>query len=403
MDSLYPNTQYIKQCWRWFGPKDPCSLTHIRQAGATGVVTALHEIPCGEVWSVESIQARQSLLREAGLEWVVVESVPVHEDIKLARAGASQYIENYRQSLRNLAQCGLKTVCYNFMALTDWTRTQLDARHADGSESSLYNAVDSAAFDLFILCRPEAKQEIPEVIQCLAKDRFESMSDADKDALKKVILMGLPGTVDDLDLESFREGLRRYADLGKEGLFERLKGFLAAVLPVAEAHGIQMAIHPDDPPFPIYGLPRVCSSEADLKAIVEAFPSSSNGITYCTGSLGASNGNDLEGIIKRLGRHIHFIHLRNVQRDEHGGFQETAHLNGSVPMATLMAALLRELSLRAQAGNPSTIPMRPDHGLRMVDDLHKEGFYPGYSTIGRLRGLAELRGLEEGLRHAGGL
>ena len=403
MKALYPKTPYIEQTWRWFGPRDLCTLAHIRQAGATGVVTALHEVPCGEVWTVEAIRRRQEVLREAGLVWSVVESVPVHEDIKLARPNAAKYIANYIQSLENLAACGQKLVCYNFMALTDWTRTVLDAAWPDGSESSRYDAIDAAAFDLLILKRPEAQTEIPERIRTLAKARFEAMDAARAAAVSKVILMGLPGTVDDLSLEDFRAGLQTYAGLGVEGLRQRLFHFLAQILPTATRLGIKMAIHPDDPPFPIFGLPRVASSESDLRKIVEAFDTPSNGLTFCTGSLGAAASNDLEGIVQRLGHRIHFIHLRNVARDEFGGFAESAHLDGSVDMPGVMQALLFELSRRAEQGDVERVPLRPDHGLRMIDDLNKQGFYPGYSTIGRLRGLAELRGLEYGLRKAGGL
>lgn len=403
MKALHPKTPSIEQAWRWFGPRDLCTLAHIRQAGATGVVTALHEVPCGEVWTIEAIRKRQDVVREAGLTWTVVESVPIHEDIKLARPNAARYLENYIKSLENLAACGQKNICYNFMALTDWTRTVLDARWPDGTESSRYDAVDAAAFDLFILQRPEALKDIPADIQTLAKARFERMDADARKALSKVILMGLPGTVDDLSLDEFRAGLKIYADLGTEGLRERLFSFLRTIIPVAEKLGVRMAIHPDDPTFPIFGLPRVASTEADLKALVEAVPSPSNGITYCTGSLGANGSNDLPGIVRRLGHRIHFIHLRNVLRDETGGFAESAHLDGSVNMAAVMEALLEEFSRRATEGNFERVPMRPDHGLRMIDDLNKTGFYPGYSTIGRLRGLAELRGLENGLRHAAGL
>lgn len=405
MNALHPRTPFIGQSWRWFGPRDLCTLQHIRHAGATSVVTALHEVPCGEVWTVEAIRRRQEILREAGLSWSVVESVPIHEDIKLARPGAEKYIRNYITSLENLAACGQKVVCYNFMALTDWTRTVLDAKWDDGSESSRYDAVDAAAFDLFILKRPEATKDIPARIQKVAAERFASMDQAAKDALSKVILMGLPGTVDDLSLEDFRAGLRTYADLGTEGLRQRLFGFLRQIIPVAEKHGILMAIHPDDPPFPIFGLPRVVSTEADLKALVEAVDSPSNGITFCTGSLGGNKANDLPGIVRRLGHRIHFIHLRNVRRDEFDGFAEVLHLDStplSVDMPAVMGALVDELSRRAALGNVTEVPMRPDHGLRMVDDLSKTGFYPGYSTIGRLRGLAELRGLEQGIRFARG-
>lgn len=403
MKTLHPQTPYIEQTWRWFGPKDRCPLAHIRQAGATGVVTALHHIPCGEVWPVAEIRARQKLLKEAGLVWSVVESVPVHEDIKLARPSAAGYIANYLQTLENLAACGLKTVCYNFMALTDWTRTVLDQAWPDGGEASRYDAVDAAVFDLFILKRPAAASELPPALVALATERQAALPQAQLEALKQVVLMGLPGTVDDLGLEAFAEGLRIYTELGAEGLRGRLIAFLKAIIPTAERLGIQMAIHPDDPCFPIFGLPRVASTEADLRAIVEAIPSPSNGITFCTGSLGSNAANDLVGIVKRLGRHISFIHLRNVTRDKHGGFAESVHLEGSVDMAGVMAALIQEFSNRAGAGDTRRVPMRPDHGLRMMDDLGKDGFYPGYSTIGRMRGLAELRGLELGLRHALGL
>lgn len=392
-------TPWLEQTWRWFGPQDPIPLQHIRQAGATGVVTALHHIPNGDVWPVEDIQRCKNQVEQAGLRWPVAESLPVHEDIKQGRGEARRYLGHYAQSLRNLSACGIKIVCYNFMPLLDWTRTQLDWPLPDGAESTRFDAVDAALFDLHILKRKNADLSHPPEIRAQAARRFGQMSDGQKDALTKTILLGLPGTVDDMTLDEFRAKLAPYATIDPARLRENHIAFLRAVVPVADECGVVLAIHPDDPPFPIFGLPRICSTAADLDAILRAVDSPANGIAFCTGSLGANPANDLPAIFRRVARRVHFLHLRNVRREADGSFHEAEHLGGSTDMAAVMLAVIEELERRASKKNTTPLPMRPDHGHRMLGDL-EHNFYPGYSAIGRLRGLAELRGLERGLRHA---
>jgi len=389
----------LEQSWRWFGPGDPIPLEHIRQAGATGVVTGLHHVANGTVWSIEEIRKRKGEVERAGLRWVVVESVPVHEDIKQGRGRQEEYLANYALSLRNLAACGIRTVCYNFMPLLDWTRTQLDWRLPNGAEALRFDAVDAAVFDLFILERPGAAQSHSAERQATAKQRYAALSGKQIDALTRTILLGLPGTVDDLSLEEFRAALRQYDGIDSARLRENHAAFLSHVVPVAEECGVALAIHPDDPPFSIFGLPRICSTEDDLTALLAAVDSPANGLTFCTGSLGANPNNDLPSMFCKHGRRVHFLHLRNVQRESDGSFYEADHLAGSTDMAAVMRAIVEELDVR-QAIDPGTIPlpMRPDHGHRMLVDL-QHTFYAGYSAIGRLKGLAELRGLELGIRH----
>jgi mannonate dehydratase len=391
-------TPWLEQTWRWFGPKDPIPLQHIRQAGATGIVTALHHIPNGDVWPVEDIQRCKSLVEQAGLRWSVVESVPVHEDIKQAKGEAARYLENYAQSLRNLASCGIKNVCYNFMPLLDWTRTQLAWVLPDGAEALRFDAVDAALFDIHILQRKNAElSHTPENCAHAAK-RFGQISAEQRDAITKTILLGLPGTVEDLTLDEFRAKLAQYAAIDSARLRENHAAFLRSVVRVAEECGVTLCIHPDDPPFPIFGLPRLCSTGEDLDAILKAVDSPANGITFCTGSLGANPANDLPALFRRVGHRVHFLHLRNVRREADGSFYEAEHLGGSTDMAAVMLAIIEELDRRAADGNTAPLPMRPDHGHRMLGDL-QHNFYAGYSAIGRLRGLAELRGLERGIRH----
>jgi len=393
------NTLWLEQTWRWFGPKDPIPLAHIRQAGATGVVTALHHIPNGAVWPVEDIRRRQEQIERAGLRWSVVESVPVHEDIKQAKGEAERYLANYAQSLRHLAAQGIKIVCYNFMPLLDWTRTELAWVLPDGAEALRFDAVDAAVFDLYLLKRPGAAiSHAPEVLARAAK-RYETLSAAQHDAITKTILLGLPGTVEDLTLDEFRAALAPYDSIDSGRLRENHAAFLRQVVPVAEECGVSLCIHPDDPPFSIFGLPRIASTGEDLAAILQAVDSPANGVTFCSGSLGAHPGNDLPAIFRRVGSRVHFLHLRNVRREPDGSFYEAAHLDGSTDMAELMRAVIEELDRRAAQGVATSLPMRPDHGHRMLGDL-TQSFYAGYSAIGRLRGLAELRGLERGLRHA---
>jgi mannonate dehydratase len=392
------NTLWLEQTWRWFGPKDPIPLAHIRQAGATGVVTALHHIPNGIVWPVEDIARCREQIERAGLRWSVVESVPVHEDIKQAKGDAERYLANYAQTLRNLAASEIRIVCYNFMPLLDWTRTDLAWVLPDGAEALRFDAVDAAVFDLHILKRPEAARSHSLEVLPRAAKRYETMSAVQRDALTKTILLGLPGTVDDLTLDEFRAALAPYQSIDSARLRKNHASFLREVVPVAEECGVSLCIHPDDPPFSIFGLPRIASTGEDLAAILQADDSPANGITFCSGSLGAHPGNDLPAIFRRVGSRVHFLHLRNVRREPDGSFYEAAHLDGSTDMAEVMRAVIEELDRRAAQGQSTSLPMRPDHGHRMLGDLH-QSFYAGYSAIGRLRGLAELRGLERGLRH----
>ncbi|WP_242098458.1 mannonate dehydratase [Sphingomonas sp. CROZ-RG-20F-R02-07] len=379
---------------RWFGPADPVALRDIRQAGATGIVTALHELPNGAVWPHEAIAARKAMIRAAGLDWTVVESLPVDEGIKVRGPDWDRLIAAYTESLRHLAANGIRTVTYNFMPLLDWTRTDLAWPLPDGALALRFELTAVAAFDLFLLKRPRAAADYPAETLAAAERRFAAMDDAARHRLERTIIAGLPGSEESFTLDAFRQAMTLYDGLDADGLRANHVAFLEAVCPVADALGLALVVHPDDPPFPIFGLPRVVSTEADVAELFRRVPAASNGLCLCTGSFGVRADNDLPGMVERLGDRIGFLHLRSVRREADGAFHEAAHLEGDAGMPAVMAAVHR---LQQRTGR--ALPMRPDHGHQMLDDLNRRT-NPGYSLLGRMRGLAELRGLERGVAQA---
>lgn len=398
----------MRQTWRWFGPRDKVLLSEVAQAGVEGVVSALHHVPTGEIWTAPEIAKRREEIAylpsgaPSGLAWEVVESLPVSEDIKKQSGPWRDHIAAYKVSLQNIAEAGIEVVCYNFMPVLDWTRTDLHWPRPDGATCMRFDFIDFAAFDIFILKRPGARENCPAAIALAAEARFRAMDHNSRTKLSQTIVCGLPGAAESFSLDDLRHHLTTYQNISAERLRAHLTDFLTEVIPVAERLGVRLCCHPDDPPFDLLGLPRIMSTEADYRSLIEAVPSPANGITLCTGSLGARSDNDLPGIMQRLGHRVHFLHLRNVTREQPthpGSFYESRHLEGDVDLVAVIAAVLAEENRRKAAGWANwQIPMRPDHGQSILDDLHREA-QPGYPAIGRLKGLAELRGIMTALSH----
>lgn len=389
------NYQPMEKTWRWFGPKDPITLNHIKQAGVRGVVTALHHIPVGEIWEIEEIAKTNDAIKAEGLKWSVVESLPVHENIKKAKDNYKTLIENYKVSMKHLANSGIKTICYNFMPILDWSRTDLQFLTDDDVITTKFVAKIFAAFDLFILKREGAEQDYSQEKYQEAKEYFDSMSDIEKSKLEETILLGLPGSLEAISLEQMRSALKEYDNIDAEQLRENLKDFLSEIIPVAEENNMRMAIHPDDPPWSLLGLPRIFGSEHDIKSLIEHIDSPANGFSFCTGSLGAGYNNDMVEIAKKYGHRINFAHLRNVFRSANGDFHEALPNEGDLDLYEITKVLLSEQKNRIETGRKDAIiPMRPDHGHLMYLEKDVKNIYPGYSYIGRLRNLAEIQGME---------
>jgi mannonate dehydratase len=389
----------LEETWRWFGPNDPFSLKEIKQTGATGIVTALHQIPVGAVWPEDKILERKRMIEAEGMTWSVVESVPVHEDIKKRSGSFELYIDNYKETVKNLSRCGIDTVCYNFMPVIDWSRTDLHVVFKDGSITTRFQYIVYAAFDMFILRRPNAEAGYTPAQVTKAKEYFDTLTEEGKRALTQTVLYGLPGSLEELSLDEFRTALLAYEHIGDAELRTNLYAFIKAIAPTAEEAGVFMAIHADDPPWPLFGLPRVVSTEEDAARLLAAADTTANGLTLCTGSFGAGYHNDLVRMAERFAGRINFLHLRNVTRTVDRDFMEAEHLDGDIDLYGVMTVMLQEQQRRIVAGRKDArIPMRPDHGHLMLPDTERKNIYPGYSLFGRMRGLAELRGMELAIR-----